>query len=46
LFNNNYDSNGITATSLSLALSSYAVNYIKSSYLLGTFNPPDIISKS
>lgn len=43
-FNNIYDRNGITAASLSLALSSFAVNYIQSSYLIGTFYPPDIIS--
>lgn len=45
-FNNIYDSNGITAASLSLALSSFAVNYIQSSYARGTFNPPDIIAGS
>lgn len=46
LFNSIYDSNGIKAASLSLALSSFAVNYINSSYLRGTFSPPDIEGKS
>lgn len=43
-FANIYDSNGITAASLSLALSSFAVNYIQSSRLSGSFNPPDIVA--
>jgi hypothetical protein len=46
LFSNIYDSNGITSASLSLALSSYAINYIKSSFLIDSFNPPDIVDKS
>lgn len=45
-FSNIYNANGITAASLSLALSSFAVNYIKSSSLVSTFYPPDIISGS
>lgn len=43
LFTSIYDSSGITAASLSLALSSFAVNYIQSSYLAGSFYPPDIL---
>lgn len=46
LFSSIYNSNGITAASLSLALSSFAVNYIQSSFLRGNFNPPDIIAGS
>lgn len=45
-FSNIYNSSGITAASLSLALSSFAVNYIKSSWLVSSFSPPDIISGS
>lgn len=45
-FNSIYDANGITAASLSQALSSFAVNYIQSSKLYGTFNPPDIVQGS
>lgn len=45
-FSNIYNSSGITAASLSLALSSFAVNYIESSYLKGTFDPAAITGGS
>lgn len=41
-----YNNSGITASSLSLALSAFAVNFINSSYLRGTFYPSDAISGS
>jgi hypothetical protein len=46
LFNSIYDTNGITAASLSLALSSFAVNYIQSSRMIGSFNPPQMTAGS
>lgn len=41
LFSNAYDSDGITAASLSLALSSFAINYIDTSDLQSTFDSND-----
>lgn len=44
LFSSIYDSNGIKATSLSYALSAFAINYIDSSFKVSTFDPLDVIT--
>lgn len=38
-----YDANGITTSALSTALANFSINYINSSYSLGSFNPIDSI---